>query len=47
MSISNAVTKEEFDLDQATTEPEALGKAKRTVTKKTEAKKKLKLRLKV
>ena len=38
MSISNAVTKEEFDLDQATTEPEALGKAKRTVTKKTEAK---------
>ena len=38
MSISNAVTKEEFDLDQATTEPEALGKAKRTATKKTEAK---------
>lgn len=38
MSISNAVTKEEFDLDQATTEPEALGKAKRTVTKKIEAK---------
>ena len=38
MSISNAVTKEEFDLVQATTEPEALGKAKRTVTKKTEAK---------
>lgn len=38
MSISNAVTKEEFDLDQATTEPEALGKAKRTVTKKTEVK---------
>ncbi|MFI3276353.1 RNA polymerase sigma factor RpoS [Vibrio sp.] len=38
MSISNAVTKEEFDLDQATTEPEALGKAKRTVTKKTETK---------
>ncbi|CAK1821608.1 RNA polymerase, sigma S (sigma 38) factor [Vibrio crassostreae] len=38
MSISNAVTKEEFDLDQATTEPEALGKEKRTVTKKTEAK---------
>ncbi|CDT49956.1 RNA polymerase, sigma S (sigma 38) factor [Vibrio coralliirubri] len=38
MSISNAVTKEEFDLDQATTEPEALGKVKRTVTKKTEAK---------
>ncbi|MEG3221623.1 RNA polymerase sigma factor RpoS [Vibrio gigantis] len=38
MSISNAVTKEEFDLNQATTEPEALGKAKRTVTKKTETK---------
>ena len=38
MSISNAVTKEEFDLNQATTEPEALGKVKRTVTKKTEAK---------
>ena len=38
MSISNAVTKEEFDLNQATTEPEALGKAKRTVKKKTEAK---------
>ncbi|WP_210455700.1 RNA polymerase sigma factor RpoS [Vibrio crassostreae] len=38
MSISNAVTKEEFDLDQATTEPEALGKAKRTATKKAEAK---------
>lgn len=38
MSISNAVTKEEFDLVQVTTEPEALGKAKRTVTKKTEAK---------
>ncbi|MGF1802738.1 RNA polymerase sigma factor RpoS [Vibrio gigantis] len=38
MSISNAVTKEEFDLNQATTEPEALGKANRTVTKKTETK---------
>ncbi|KAB0463889.1 RNA polymerase sigma factor RpoS [Vibrio kanaloae] len=38
MSISNAVTKEEFDLVQVTTEPETLGKAKRTVTKKTEAK---------
>ncbi|MEZ9462962.1 RNA polymerase sigma factor RpoS [Vibrio splendidus] len=38
MSISNAVTKEEFDLNQATTEPEALGKVKRTVKKKTEAK---------
>ncbi len=31
MSISNAVTKEEFDLNQATLEPRALGKAKRTV----------------
>lgn len=38
MSISNAVTKEEFDLNQATTEPEALGKAKRTVKKKAETK---------
>ena len=38
MSISNAVTKEEFDLNQVTTEPEALGKEKRTVKKKTEAK---------
>ena len=38
MSISNAVTKEEFDLNQVTTESETLGKAKRTVTKKTEAK---------
>ncbi|UIJ41264.1 RNA polymerase sigma factor RpoS [Vibrio kanaloae] len=38
MSISNAVTKEEFDLVQVTTEPETLGKVKRTVTKKTEAK---------
>ncbi|MEZ9721208.1 RNA polymerase sigma factor RpoS [Vibrio splendidus] len=38
MSISNAVTKEEFDLNQATTEPEALGKAKRTIKKKIEAK---------
>jgi RNA polymerase nonessential primary-like sigma factor len=38
MSISNAVTKEEFDLNQATTEPEKLGKAKRAVTKKTETK---------
>ena len=38
MSISNAVTKEEFDLNQATTEPEALGKAKRTVKKNAETK---------
>jgi RNA polymerase nonessential primary-like sigma factor len=38
MSISNAVTKEEFDLNQVTTEPEAFGKEKRTVKKKTEAK---------
>ncbi|MEZ9297717.1 RNA polymerase sigma factor RpoS [Vibrio splendidus] len=38
MSISNAVTKEEFELNQATTEPEALGKAKRTVKKKAETK---------
>ncbi|MBY7730495.1 RNA polymerase sigma factor RpoS [Vibrio splendidus] len=38
MSISNAVTKEEFDLNQATTEPEALGKAKRTIKKKAETK---------
>ncbi|UWZ99003.1 RNA polymerase sigma factor RpoS [Vibrio splendidus] len=38
MSISNAVTKEEFDLNQATMEPEALGKAKRTVKKKAETK---------
>ncbi|MFA0054552.1 MULTISPECIES: RNA polymerase sigma factor RpoS [Vibrio] len=38
MSISNAVTKQEFDLNQATTEPEALGKAKRTVKKKAETK---------
>jgi len=38
MSISNAVTKEEFDLNQVTTESETLGKVKRTVTKKTEAK---------
>ncbi|MEZ9470727.1 RNA polymerase sigma factor RpoS [Vibrio lentus] len=38
MSISNAVTKEEFDINQATTEPEALGKAKRTVKKKAETK---------
>jgi RNA polymerase nonessential primary-like sigma factor len=38
MSISNAVIKEEFDLNQATTEPEALGKAKQTVKKKAETK---------
>ena len=38
MSISNAVTKEEFDLNQVTTEPEALGKEKRIVKKRNEAK---------
>ena len=38
MSISNAVTKEEFDLDQVTTESEILEQGKRTATKKAEVK---------
>lgn len=38
MSISNAVTKEEFDLDQVTTESETLEQEKRTATKKAEVK---------
>ncbi|CAH6830485.1 RNA polymerase, sigma S (sigma 38) factor [Vibrio chagasii] len=38
MSISNAVTKEEFDLDQVTTESEMLEQGKRTATKKAEVK---------
>ncbi|MEC7940099.1 RNA polymerase sigma factor RpoS [Vibrio chagasii] len=38
MSISNAVIKEEFDLDQVTTEPETLEQEKRTATKKAEVK---------
>ncbi len=38
MSISNAVTKEEFDLDQVTTESETLEQEKRTATNKAEVK---------
>ncbi|MGI9889239.1 RNA polymerase sigma factor RpoS [Vibrio chagasii] len=38
MSISNAVIKEEFDLDQVTTESETLEQEKRTATKKAEIK---------
>tara|TARA_B100001057_G_C22855691_1_gene952602 strand:+ start:2769 stop:3776 length:1008 start_codon:yes stop_codon:yes gene_type:complete len=38
MSISNAEIKEEFDLDQVTTEPETLEQEKRTATKKAEVK---------
>ncbi|MCG9690655.1 RNA polymerase sigma factor RpoS [Vibrio campbellii] len=38
MSISNAVIKEEFDLDQVTTESETLEQEKRTATKKAEVK---------
>ncbi|MGI9878011.1 RNA polymerase sigma factor RpoS [Vibrio chagasii] len=38
MSISNAVIKEELDLDQVTTESETLEQEKRTVTKKAEVK---------
>ena len=38
MSISNAVIKEEFDLDQVTTESETLEQEKRTATNKAEVK---------
>ena len=38
MSISNAVIKEEFELDQETTELANVEQGEQTVTKKTEAK---------